>query len=46
MGSRLQSNETAPTAKVDTLMPSAIFHSFQTELALSTAPKSQSAGSV
>jgi len=34
MGSRLQSNETAPTAKVDTLMPSAIFHSFLTTKSL------------
>jgi hypothetical protein len=30
MGSRLQSNRATNAAKVDTLIPSAIFHSFQT----------------
>jgi hypothetical protein len=34
MGSRLQSNGTTQAAKVDTLIPSAIFHSFLTELTL------------
>jgi hypothetical protein len=35
MGSRLQSNGITPAAKVDTLIPAVIFHSFQTGLVLS-----------
>jgi hypothetical protein len=31
VGSRLQSNCTTQRAKVDTLMPSGFFHTFQTE---------------
>jgi hypothetical protein len=34
MGSRLQSNGITPAAKVDTLIPAVIFHSFLTEMTL------------
>jgi hypothetical protein len=39
MNSHLQSNGATQTAKVDTLIPSAIFHSFQTELAVKQTPQ-------
>jgi hypothetical protein len=36
MNSHLQSNGATQAAKVDNLMPSAIFHSFQTDMTLTT----------
>jgi hypothetical protein len=37
MGSRLQSNGITPAEKVGTLIPSGIFHSFQTKMTLTEA---------
>jgi hypothetical protein len=38
MGSRLQSNGITPAEKVGTLIPSGIFHSFQTGVTLMQLP--------